>query len=256
MRKILFGLVLIGMSLFFSNTGFAGRWCCSHHGWQAYCWSNWMWQCNDGTESPSCGCGYTGPTTSYYYTPAYTPTCFYWEQLVKWVCISNEIACGKKYPWTLYDITSDKCVCENGSEYSSKEKKCVNKNQQCNQKYPWTSYQADGDRCICTNWGEYSPSTKSCVIQPTVTCSYTNWESAVVGEVEAGWQICGISWQWACATNKKWSSVLNKCILIGQAACIDVFWEYSYWDGTIKNKKYMCSCLDGYEFINNKCTLK
>lgn len=55
MRKILFLLVVIGSTLF-TNAVFAGRGCCSHHGWQAYCWSDWMWQCNDGTESPSCGC--------------------------------------------------------------------------------------------------------------------------------------------------------------------------------------------------------
>ena len=56
--KHFFGLFLI--SLFFVWFSFAGRCCCSRHGGQSYCGSNWMRQCNDGTQSPTCTC-YVAP---------------------------------------------------------------------------------------------------------------------------------------------------------------------------------------------------
>lgn len=62
MKKLLLLLVFV-ISILFIDNAFAGRWCCSHHGWQAYCWNNWMWQCNDGTQSPSCTCSSPRKTT-------------------------------------------------------------------------------------------------------------------------------------------------------------------------------------------------
>ena len=72
--KIIFIVFLI-YTMFSSGTALAWRGCCSHHGWQSYCGSNWMRVCNDGTESPSCTCGYVRyeePETVNYYKN--TPT--------------------------------------------------------------------------------------------------------------------------------------------------------------------------------------
>ena len=50
--------VIIIILLFInSDTVYAGRGCCSHHGGQAYCdTSVGKWVCKDGTYSPSCTC--------------------------------------------------------------------------------------------------------------------------------------------------------------------------------------------------------
>lgn len=60
MKKILFIVVLL--FLFIVSRVDARSGCCSYHGGQSYCDSSvGRWVCNDGTYSPSCGCGYLPP---------------------------------------------------------------------------------------------------------------------------------------------------------------------------------------------------
>jgi hypothetical protein len=55
MKKILtFTLVFLWFAI--ATWVYAKSWCCSHHKWVAYCWSNWYYMCNDWTQSPSCTC--------------------------------------------------------------------------------------------------------------------------------------------------------------------------------------------------------
>lgn len=260
MKKFL--VIVLFLLMWLLSEVFAGRWCCSWHGGQAYCWSNWMWMCNDGTQSPSCSCSTPSSSTysSNYYAPSisYTiPKCWYNEQLINGVCVSNSEACPMKYPWTVYNISQDKCICENWWEYDSSKKKCINKDQECNAKYPGTEYQASNDKCICRNGWEYNEVSKSCYTAPkkAIKCIYTDWTKANAWDRSAQGAICGIDWTWGCATNTIWNSKTNKCLSKWDYLCQEAYGEFSVWNKTKTKGQYDCTCKSWYKVVDDKCAI-
>jgi len=167
MKKIvlLFSLIALLFPLF----SFAKQWCCSWHWWVSYCASNWRYVCNDWTYSPSCTCGSSYSSTSYYRSNTVS-------------YLTNDQKCNMKYPGTVYRYWDGRCACSGdpiwtsswsstygcslkagvSSSYYSKSDKDI----QCNKKYPWTIYRGADNWCACqgdrvwtSSWNKY---TKSC----------------------------------------------------------------------------------------------
>lgn len=104
MKKIvlLFSLIVLLFPLF----SFAKQWCCSHHWWVFWCASNWRQICNDWTYSPSCTCG-----------SSYSSTSYYKSNTVNY--LTNDQKCNLKYPGTVYRYSDDWCACPGDRVWTS-----------------------------------------------------------------------------------------------------------------------------------------
>ena len=98
-------LIVISALFLFPWISLAGRWCCSRHGWQAYCGSNWMWQCRDWTQSPSCSC--SAPQR---------------KAIPKKATLTPDQKCNKTYPWTVYRASDWRCACPWNVRWSTRNK--------------------------------------------------------------------------------------------------------------------------------------
>ena len=142
MKKIMLVFSLVALS--FPLCSFAKQWCCSWHGWVAYCASNGRYVCNDWTYSPSCTC-WTSSTTYYNITNYLT----------------NDQKCNMKYPGTVYRYSDNWCACKWDKKWTSSwssiygcTKNTTNnflslEDIQCNYKYPWTIYRSSDGWCAC-----------------------------------------------------------------------------------------------------------
>jgi len=150
----------------------AWRWCCSWHGWQSYCADNGRWVCNDGTYSPSCTCTPPQKTITYTYWTTTNNSFDITKQIKLWTTtttktLTNDEKCNKKYPWTIYRSSDNRCACPWDTKWTSswsKENNCTkttqkkqvikeqpkeSEDEKCNKKYPWTIYRASDNRCAC-----------------------------------------------------------------------------------------------------------
>lgn len=198
MKKVLLGLFLF--MFFFSSISLAWRWCCSWHWWQAYCGSNWMWICNDWTQSPSCTCSspsynnsYSAPSRNYISCPSHSSLvnwiceCFVWYK--PWnnntTCIEDkDYTCNQK--WMIYDSISDSCTCKYWESWNSYSEKCIINDIWCQKAY-----------------GSYSESSYwTCLCKDGYKMN-DDWDYCIKKGYGIGWRILSAGILWLYRRNKR-----------------------------------------------------
>jgi len=82
----------------------------------------------------------------------------------------GQASCNLNYPWTIFILEKNQCVCENWENYDLKRKYCGKSlkdkkedgQASCSSKYPWTIFLLEKNQCVCENWEYYNPKRKSC----------------------------------------------------------------------------------------------
>ncbi len=249
---------------------YAWQGCCSWHWGEDYCGSDWMWQCNDWTESPSCSC------SSSYNAPTYTPPtiiCWLNSYSYLWKCI-----CYAWYTWQYPNISTNyDCILKPivtstcwVNSYLSSNWKCVcyawytwqypniSTNYDCILKpivTCWVNSYSSNWSCVCNAWYTFNSTTNSCVL-PTQSCqtdywihTYSKWPA----------NIDTTYWQYNCYCYPwyEWNSSKTSCISIPTLTptqqCQAIDWTNSYSDWTMTNNwSYNCYCNNGYMWDNNQ----
>lgn len=133
--------------------------------------------------------------------------------------ISKQSQCNAKYPWTVYQSISDKCVCINGNSYNSKSKNCITPNtSSCNIK--WNVSQTTGEKIYHIPGGQFYNKTT------VETWKGERWFCSEKEAINAGWRkdqsinyseytIPTNSMQSQCNSKYPWTvyqSIWDKCI--------------------------------------------
>lgn len=224
--RITLWLFLIWASVWFSNLGYAWRWCCSHHWWQSYCdGSMGKWVCWDWTYSPTCGCASSNTTSrsnnsAYFATPV-IPTCtanssynssrgacecYYWFKVQGTRCVVDPaLNCPIKYPWTVYRESDNKCICPEWNPMGRDPitKSCPPTTAQCHLKIWIYSHANSNWGCDCDSWYHIVNGTCTTIPKKNKT-TYKGWEKSK-GEEEYhyGWRTIGILFYWIIKYNQK-----------------------------------------------------
>ncbi len=237
-KRISIFITIILLSNIIIPIAYAWRWCCSHHWWQAYCWSNWKWICRDGTQSPSCFCWGWG-WWFYITSNSYTKTqCKNWYIRVNWKwCITLDESCRQQYWIHSKSTSATTCWCEKWFLIEEKWGPCISLDEVCKHEI-WEHAIWVWDRnCWCENWRTYSPTKIKCVTLDQ-WCEEQFWE----------WFI---SWKTknSCICKEWLYNIWWKCVNL------DNYCESIYWENSII-KNWYCDCKNGYILYNWKCEKK
>lgn len=130
---------------------------------------------------------------------------------------------------------------------------------ECNIKSPWTIYQKSTDSCICENWQFFDKNIwiktwNGCKVKEEITkqCQNTFWIYAYSNGTK--WK----NWNYDCFCEDgyTWNSNNTSCIkdytkMTPTEICQEKYWTFSYWD----NER--CYCEDGYKLArDNKSCIK
>ena len=287
MKKYILFLLIFSLSIFTSWLSLAKQWCCSHHKWVAYCWSNWYYICNDWTRSPSCTCwwwtyysnnytntysnSYTNTYSNSYY-PSYINTYTYQP-------VDKNSECKNLY-WNnaYYSSYDQKCSCNYWYVLNSLNwvTRCLTYDENCQAMHWSQAYHIWNSSCWCRNW--YTMVNWKCVSKDddckskywnntyynstNNSCScvawyiFYNWECISENEsCQRQYWTKSIAWDpWYCICMKWYvrDEKKTKCISEDTAYCW-IYWVNSYL--TTDNR---CWCKDWFEWNSDmtKCIQK
>lgn len=91
--------------------------------------------------------------------------------------------CRKEMPWSIYNITTKNCNCDNWMVFDKWSNLCITKQKECNINFSWTTYNNIHDKCLCyydIDWNSsWDKNTKQCPINDKL-CVYEHWDQSIL----------------------------------------------------------------------------